>query len=241
MVQSLGFKALIHLVPRTRDDATFHESVRRVADVLRSHTASVASCAVNPMFRVADDPLGRRTVFRAALEIAGDGLEPGILAALAKGLDVQFGDEIHADLSSFLIGEDLSFMSSVKTPVRYQYLMRRRIGLSHDDYLKHYLEVHSKFGLKTPGIVGYRQLHVDLEASRRAAAAAGFGVWAVDSVSQLYLDSVESFIAGASTSEVGPAAVEDERTFVDRSRSFHFMSNVEWEGESHVSNSTGVN
>ena len=172
MVQSLGFKALIHLVPRTRDDATFHDSVRRVAAVLRSHTASVASCAVNPMFRVADDPLGRRTVFRAALEITGDGLEPGILAALAKGLDVQFGDVIHADLSSFLIGEDLSFMSSAKTPVRYQYLMRRRIGLSHDDYLKHYLEVHSKFGLKTPGIVGYRQLHVDLEASRRAAAAA---------------------------------------------------------------------
>ena len=227
-MQSMGLKALVHLVPRTRDEASFQDRVRTVAATLRAHPDALG-IEVNPMFRVSDDPLGRRTLFRAALELTGEGLSAGTLASLAQGLDREFADLIHPDLSSFLIGEDIAFMSSGKTPLRYQYLMRRRTGLSHAEYLKHYLEVHSEFGLKTPGIVGYLQLHVDLEASRRAAAAAGFGVWSVDSVSQLCFESVEEFIAAVSTSKVGPAAVADERTFVDRSHSFDFISDVEWQ------------
>ena len=67
-------------------------------------------------------------------------------------------------------GEDVVFIEpESSTGVRYQYLMRRNASYSHSAYLKRYREIHSKFGLRIPGIKGYVQFHVDPAASRRVA------------------------------------------------------------------------
>lgn len=227
--QSQGAKALIHLVPRSIEVAQFEARVREAGALLR-RCLDRPGAQVNAMFRVADDPLGRRTLFRAALEVVGGDATMASLTSLAKSLEGVLNDAVHVDLSSFLVGEEMTFIDPGNDrPVRYQYLMRRRSTLSHEAYLEHYHEVHSRFGIETPGIEGYAQFRVDLDSSREAAHAAGFGVWSVDSVSELSLASVESFISAVSSSKIGPAATADERTFVDRRHSFDFISNVEWD------------
>src|SRR5262245_2717916 len=181
------------------------------------------------MWRVPDDPFGHTTPFWGALEVQGaEGARASMLASYADGLDARFADVVHADLSTTLLGRDLVFIASQRAPVRYQYLMRRRDGFSHDAYLRRCSEVHSRFGFATPGILGYVQLHVDPEATRAAARAAGFGGFGVDSVSELHMDSLERFLAEVAGSSVGADATADEELFVDRPNSAAFTSSVVW-------------
>ena len=113
--------------------------------------------------------------------------------------------------------------------MRYQYLMRRNASFDHDAYLERYREVHSRFGIETPGILGYVQFHVDPGASQRAAHRAGVGVWAADSVSELHLESHDAFIGQVSKWPGGREAIADEEVFVDRANSFDVCSAVEWD------------
>jgi hypothetical protein len=151
------------------------------------------------------------------------------MIALVADLADRFGDRIHADLSTALIGTDAVFVECKQTPVRYQYLMRRNAEFSHASYLERYEKIHSQFGLKTAGIHGYVQFHIEPENSKQLAESAGVGVWQVDSVSELYLESVEAFLAALGSLENDGGARQDEEIFVDRARSHDFASQVDWQ------------
>jgi len=222
-------KALIHVVPCAGEEASFAGRIRTIAEELRQHPEA-AGLAVNVMFRVERDPFGPRTPYRAALEIDGEAAGAGTIESLVAGIGQPLAEVAHPDLSTLLMGEDVVFEASIHTPVRYQYLMRRNASFSHAAYLARYREIHAQFGLKTPGIRGYVQFHVDPEASRDAARRAGLGVWDVDSVSELHLESVETFLGAVASSSIGAEAIADEEIFVDRANSFDFCSKVEWQG-----------
>ena len=89
---------------------------------------------------------------------------------------------------------------------------------------------HEALALRTryTGALGYVQLHVDPAASRRAAARAGLGVWGFDSVSELYLESQETFLRALAKSGFGKEPIEDEEVFVDRANSLDLCSTVDW-------------
>jgi hypothetical protein len=126
-----------------------------------------------------------------------------------------------------VVGADHWFVPCAPTPVRYQYLMRRRNDFTHQRYLDRYGEVHSQFGIDTPGIEGYCQLHVDLDATTAFAARCAMPFLEVDSVSELYLASVATFFAALGDApEVGAAATADEELFVDRPASQMYTSSV---------------
>lgn len=220
-------RALIHLVARHRAEARFDAALR--AEVERMRAASLGVRSVHGMLRLDDDIFGPCAPFRGTLELVASEGEAARLAALAAGVAGRFGDLIHADLSTALVGSDHVFVEPQRTPVRYQYLMRRNADFGHGDYLERYARIHSQFGVKTPGIHGYVQLHVDLDASRSLAAQAGVGVWEVDSVSDLYLESLEAFLAAIGALENDGGAREDEEIFVDKQRSFDFASRVDWQ------------
>jgi hypothetical protein len=127
-----------------------------------------------------------------------------------------------------LVGTEHVLLAPPSTPVRYQYCMRRRADLSRDAYLDYYVHQHAQFGL-LPGVDGYVQLHVDQEASRSAAAAAGFGTWSFDSVSELHMSALDSFLAAlAEQPDLAAAAVADSTNFVDVPNSVSFASSVLW-------------
>lgn len=221
-------KALIHVVPRSGTGEIFENRVREAAEALREGPEAQAA-EVNVMLRIKDDPFGKRTQFRAAIEVTGRDATAASLATQLRGLDQSLEEVAYLDLSSLLVGVDVVIVPCGKMPIRYQYLMRRNASFSHAGYLKRYREIHAEFGSRTPGIAGYVQFHVDPEASRLAASSAGLGIWAVDSVSELYLESVETFLSAVSQSSIGGEAIADEEVFVDRANSRDLVSRVEWQ------------
>jgi hypothetical protein len=221
-------KLLVHLAPRRGAERAVQERLEQLgAEIATRAPTAIASVAT--MWRVPGDPFGPTTPWAGALEVQGaEGARAAVLAAYADGLAERFGDAVHADLCTALLGRDLVFVASQRAPVRYQYLMRRREGFSHEAYLRRYAEQHSRFGFETPGIRGYVQLHVDPDATRAAVRAAGFGTFGVDSVSELHMDSLEGFLAGIAGSSIGADATADEEHFVDRPNSAAFTSRVAW-------------
>lgn len=220
-------KLLIHLAARHGAEEALAEGI---ADEVKSlRTTTRAGLAVNALFRVERDPFGRHTPWRGAIEIRAEGSDTATrFDELVDGVADRLGERIHADLSSALVGHEHVFVDpDPAAALRYQYLMRRNASFTHAQYLEHYRDVHSRFGVRTPGIAGYVQLHVDPAASRRAAAKAGLGIWAVDSVSELHLASLEGFLAAVAGSPVAREALADEEIFVDRARSFDLCSRVD--------------
>ncbi len=217
-------RLLSHLVPRNGAEAAFEVRVRAEVAALRERAAG-SPVEVTAMFRAARDPFGANTLFRAAIELRGSASD---LSRALQGLGERLADVAHPDLCSALVGVDHVFIASQRAPVRYQYLMRRNAAFTHDAYLTRYRELHAQFGLRTPGILGYVQLHVDPALSAEAACAAGFGIHAVDSVSELHLASLDEFLRAVASSPIGAEAVADEEIFVDRRASFDFVSSVEW-------------
>jgi hypothetical protein len=203
------------------DEAVVDEAQRIVA---------VAGITAVAMRQVPDDPFGSAMpgmrTFDATIEVRGD--DDAVLRSAIAGVDDRLGAVIHADLSAALAGVDNVEIPCVPTPVRYQYVMRRKVDTTHEQYLDHYVNRHARFGHVTPGIEGYTQFHVDDSSSAAAAAAAGFGVWRADSVSELHLESVEKFLTGLATSNPADGAFEDEERFVDRRNSVMFTSATLW-------------
>lgn len=145
------------------------------------------------------------------------------LIEVVGGLTDRLDAFIHADLSALLVGIERVFVPSDPTPIRFQYLMRRRADFSHEDYIERYAGVHAKIGMKLNVSKGYVQFHADPELSRMAAAGAGFGIWAIDSVAELHILSMDDFLEAASR-EGSEEAGEDEEHFVDRPNSVMFIS-----------------
>jgi hypothetical protein len=219
-------KALVHLAPRAGATTGLSDALRTLATELRSQPAADA-VSISTLQRLADDPLGPQTEYHGTLEVSGEAASAADLTELLAGLGDHVTDVADPARSTLLLGEDLVFVASDHAPLRYQYLMRRRADFDHAAYLARYRDIHAEFGLRTPGILGYSQFHVDQSASRAAAERAGLGVWEIDSVSQLDIASVEEFFAAVSKSSVPAEARADEERFVDRANSRDFISCVE--------------
>lgn len=221
-------KLLLHLTAR---GGKKKELVSRLPDLARSLCSGLSNAArATTLVAREEDPMrmtgaGRPTrAFDATLEIhlneADDGND---LARSVRGLGARLEGQVQADLSAVLLGENKAFIACQPAPIRYQYCMRRRADFTPAAYLARYGEIHSAFGIKTRGIAGYSQFHVDADASREAAAASGFGVCEVSSVSELHLRSLEEFF-GETEWNRSLGAQEDEDHFVDRANSIMWLS-----------------
>jgi hypothetical protein len=158
--------------------------------------------------------------FDVVLELEADQqVHLGALLAPLGGLGERLDEHAHVDLSGVLVGAPQALIPCEPTPLRYLYFMRRKAHSTRDDYLDYYFHRHSRFGFLTPNIAGYTQVHVDPELSATAARHVGLGSTVCDSVSELHLESLESFFAGIGDGRLGMEAAADEETFVDRDNS----------------------
>lgn len=165
---------------------------------------------------------GDASPFVVAIETRDD---HGALVDIAQTMDPL----LDAERSMAIVGTDRVFIEppTPPSPVRYQYLMHRRADFTHAAYLERYETIHAQFGLRTPNIEGYVQLHVDLDASTELAAACGVRAAPCDSMSELHLRSVEHFLDGIiADPSIAEEATADEERFVDRPRSFGFAHRV---------------
>lgn len=224
-------KLVVQVAARGGAGAKLESELAETAARLRQRLGSNGSVAL--LVRIADDPFasanpGMRP-FDATLDLRSASADPAPhLIAAVEGLGARIAGIAHVDLSAALIGADQPIVPCETDPVRYQYAMRRRADLTRAQYLAHYLQVHAEFGRRQPGILGYTQFHVDPDLSRRAAGAAGVGIWAFDSISELHLDAVGTFTDAIA--HMPPAAANapllDEENFVDRANSVSFVTRI---------------
>jgi hypothetical protein len=163
--------------------------------------------------------------FEAVLELQA-AVKVGVerLSAAVDGIGDRLAEVIHTDLSGVLVGAPQAIIECAPTPLRYLYLMRRRAHTTRASYFDYYFHQHSRFGFATPNIAGYTQFHVDTAASQSVARQLGLGSTVVDSVSELHIDSLESFFAGIGDGRLGAEAAADETRFVDRENSVSFCT-----------------
>lgn len=224
-VLSRGMKLLLLLAGRGDAGDALTAAVVAEADRLRTQGAT-AACA---MRQIPDDPFGLAVPGMRPFDASIDArfADATSAAGAVAGLAERLGDLVHVDLSGAFFGVDHEIIPCEPTPLRYQYLMRRKIGTTHDAYLDYYFHRHSRFGHRTPGIEGYVQFHIDAAESQRCAAAAGVGLWAADSVSELHAADLATMLAGFGVDpNLAVEAAEDEARFVDRANSVMFISDI---------------
>jgi hypothetical protein len=222
------WKLLLQVAARSGMGAKLEAGLADAAAGLRARLGAGGSTVL--LLRIPDDPFASANPgmrgFDATLELRDAPPDPAQLIAAVDGLGERIASIAHVDLSAALVGVDHQIVPCATEPVRYQYLMRRRADLTHTQYSDYYLQVHAEFGRHLGGILGYTQFHADPELSRRAASAAGVGLWAFDSIAQLHLDSLRGFTdALARMSEAERTAPSlDEENFVDRANSVSFVT-----------------
>jgi hypothetical protein len=222
-------KLLLLVAARSGVGGSFDDAVRRTgqafAEALPTGSVTVLRALGDDVFALATPAM---RPFDATIEVIGDSLDAAMLTGVVRGVGDTLFEVAHTDLSGVLVGVDNVVIPCEPAPVRYQYCMRRKAGSTHEQYLDYYANHHKRFGFVTPGIDGYVQFHVDLAATRDAAAAAGVGTWAIDSVSELHMQSLEGFLAALAAQNPGEEALVDEERFVDRRNSVSFTSAVLW-------------
>ncbi|MCZ7526631.1 MAG: EthD domain-containing protein [Acidimicrobiia bacterium] len=186
--------------------------------------------------RLPDDPFATTahgaevvTGFAAMMELAVPdeaGAQPLIDAVegCAERLE-GLGARIDATASAALIGTEHVIVPG-EEPVALFYALRRLPTLDPEGFRDHWLHRHAELGRAVPGLRGYRQVHADPEASKAAAAAAGVGVHDFDGVAEAYYADVEDFLGIMAKPEVTADALEDEKRFIDHSRSTGMLTRI---------------
>jgi hypothetical protein len=95
----------------------------------------------------------------------------------------------------------------------------------------YWLNVHADFGRRLIPPYSYHQLHVQAEATARAAAATGLPASVLDGVAEVYFPDIPAFIAQLSRPDVASEALEDERNFIDHARSLFWIYDMRAEQE----------
>lgn len=200
----------------------------RIENLTRSLLDSLAGTERNATGMVSRDhdflrsSPGPVRAYDATIELQTDADARALVEEVA-GLGEQVAEAVHCDLSALLVGRNLAFVGCEPQPIRFQYLMRRRADFTNEAYLDRYEKIHSQFGVEQGGVRGYTQFHVDLDLSQQAAHAAGFGIHAIDNVSELHIASLEEFAQAAGLTDA-QAVLADEELFVDRPNSVMFTS-----------------
>jgi len=95
-------------------------------------------------------------------------------------------------------------------------LLTRRPELTHDQFMKHWVEVHAPLALAVPGLRRYVQNHIEGERTRPDIPATAVEI---DGVAELWFDDQASLEAAARTPEM-KALHADGAKFIGRIKSY---------------------
>ena len=172
-------------------------------------------------------PRAAPDLFTVACELRHDDVEAGprTFAGVSEGL----GGLVDPARSAVLAGTDHELLPAPEpSPDARQavliYCMRRLPHLSHDEFVKYWLDTHADFGRVALAGHGYRQVHADAARSAAVAAAAGVGIADFDGCVVSVASSWAVRDGDQRTPEkqaAGAAALADEDNFIDHTRSMN--------------------
>ena len=108
--------------------------------------------------------------------------------------------------------------------IKLVYCLRRKPGMSLEEFQKYWLETHADFGKKIPGVKRYVQVHAlsgELAEMMAAGHPAGKNE-TFDGVAELWFE--EEDLRKLPGAEGALAALRDEANFIDFERSVIFLA-----------------
>ncbi len=93
-------------------------------------------------------------------------------------------------------------------------MMTRKEGLTHEQFMKHWTEVHAPIVKKIPGLRRYVQNH---------SIPMKKGVAPYDGIAEVWYDDMDAFRAVLKWYRENPEIQEDEKKFLDMSKLQHFI------------------
>ena len=95
-------------------------------------------------------------------------------------------------------------------------LLTRKAGMTHEQFVKHWLEVHGPLARKVPGLRRYVQSHILEERTRPDIPSTDVEI---DGVAELWYDDRESMLRALAAPEA-KALYADGALFIGRTKSF---------------------
>jgi len=138
------------------------------------------------------------------------------LLALLAG---ELGDYLDKRRSTVFVGKEVAITQGIGR-VHLAMALRRLPSLTHDEFMQHWFGRHASIGEAVEG-VHYRQNHIDVVKTEKLSARIGLGLEILDGLVDSYFANTEDAVELLSRKEVSVGAIEDEKRFIDHSRS-HF-------------------
>src|SRR5499426_2905326 len=107
-------------------------------------------------------------------------------------------------------------MKGLTTMIKTVGLLTRKEGISHEEFVKHWLEVHAPLAHAVPGVRRYVQSHIVEERTRPDIPATDV---AVDGIAELWYDDREAMARAMATPEAR-ALHADGALFIGRIKTF---------------------
>ena len=95
-------------------------------------------------------------------------------------------------------------------------LLTRKEGLSHEDFVRHWVEIHAPLAHAVPGLRRYVQNHISGERTRADIPATAVEI---DGIAELWFDDQATFEAATRSPEM-KALHDDGAKFIGRIRSY---------------------
>jgi uncharacterized protein (TIGR02118 family) len=95
-------------------------------------------------------------------------------------------------------------------------LLTRKDGLSHEQFVRHWYEIHAPLALAVPGIRRYVQSHITDSLTRLDIPETGVEV---DGIAELWYDDLDSFRRAAATSQM-KTLTDDGALFIGRIKTY---------------------
>ncbi len=199
--------------------------VKSLPDGVRQRLAArVTEMAVLPHQRVmAASP----KPFDVAYQISSpDEADLPRMAEAVSDFAFALGERIDRSTAAVFMGREIAITSG-DGPIYNIMPLRRLPALDHEAFMHHWFDRHAALGEGVAG-VRYRQNHVDVAATDALAARLGLVFAPMDGITESYFDSVDAAVALLSRDEVAIGAIDDERLFIDHSRSQFAIYETVW-------------
>lgn len=157
--------------------------------------------------------------FDAVVQLAGSEVDTSVLSERLAAIGEKLAPWIDPARSAVLVGEEIRITAG-DGPILIVMPLRRLPELTHEQFMAHWFERHADLGEAVEG-VRYRQNHIDYAATNALAEQLGFDFEPLDGLTESYFSSAAEAHELMSRDEVAVGAIEDEKRFIDHTRS-HF-------------------
>jgi len=138
---------------------------------------------------------------------------------LTELLAGELGGYLDKSRSTVFVGKEVAITQGIG-PVHLAMALRRLPSLTPDQFMAHWFGRHASIGEAVEG-VHYRQNHIDFVKMEGLSARIGLGLELLDGLVDSYFANTDDAVELLSREEVSVGAIEDEKLFIDHSRS-HF-------------------